>query len=311
MSKILFLVNTDEPHPERHGYSTFHQTVERWAQAKHITVDTLSLSELVFTLDDSKMNVISAFTGKHVGDYDLVVFKNVRDYLSTAREVAHYLEYANIPYVDARVQPMINSKHSSQVIYSKIGLPYIPSHYGYGAALLEAIKKDRITLEYPVVVKDAQGSKGANNFLVKSARELMDVLQKHPEIEWIIQPFIPNDCDYRITIFGSKAAVVVKRTRKSSANTHLNNIAKGARGELVDPMDLPEKMISDAVAAAAAEQLQVAGVDIIVNKETGEHYIMEVNGSPALAVGVFTEEHMAAYTSYLEQLLERAKTSLK
>ena len=114
-----------------------------------------------------------------------------------------------------------------------------------------------------------------------------------------------------MNVFGSKVTVILKRTRTPIAKTHLNNIAAGGRGELIDPSSLPERLIDDAVAAAVAEGLQVAGVDMIVDSETGKWYVMEVNGSPALAVGIFTEEHMQAYTEYLEQLLDRAKTSLK
>ena len=164
--RVLFLVNTEEPHPDKKGYSAFHNKIKKWAKAKRITVDTLSFGELVFSLSRSNMEILSPFSGARLRDYDLVVFRNVRDYLSKAREVAQFLKYADIPYIDTRVNPMINSKYSSQVAYSKLGLPYIPSHYGSSDALLAAVKNGYIKLTYPVVIKDAQGSKGSNNFLI-------------------------------------------------------------------------------------------------------------------------------------------------
>jgi len=60
--------------------------------------------------------------------------------------------------------------------------------------------------------------------------------------------------------------------------------------------------MADVVLSAKLENLQIAGVDLMFDSETGQHYILEVNSSPQLATGAVTDLKLKAYTDYLVEL---------
>lgn len=93
----------------------------------------------------------------------------------------------------------------------------------------------------------------------------------------LVQEWIPNDADYRVLIVGGRIVATVKRTREGGI---LNNPTRNVAQEIVE---LPSGALMLAQRAAQASGLEIAGVDLIQHKETGEWYVLEVNQSPDLS----------------------------
>lgn len=148
------------------------------------------------------------------------------------------------------------------------------------------------------VLKSVNGTKGRDNHLVHSAEEIREITAKNPEIRYILQNFIPNDGDYRIVLLNFEPKLAIYRS--ANGKDFRNNTSLGGEASLV-PLDEVEPEVLDlAVRAAQALDIKIAGADILQNRETGEYSVLEVNRTPQLASGAFTE----AKTAMIKELLK-------
>lgn len=153
---------------------------------------------------------------------------------------------------------------------------------------------------FPLIVKTSTGRQGRGVYMVedihqikKAAREILT----GDAPSFIIREFIPNDGDIRIFTVGYKAIGAMKRIPKKGE--FRSNISQGGRGEKFDLKKYPE-IRELAENAAKITRTEIAGVDIIVSKETGKPYILEVNPAPQFAglegyTGVNAAEEIIKY----------------
>jgi hypothetical protein len=140
---------------------------------------------------------------------------------------------------------------------------------------------------FPIIAKATGGTRGDANYLVKTVEELEQIV-KDEKRHFIIQEFIPNDGDMRFFVAGGELYGSIKR--KSVEGTHLNNTSKGGSAELMKREDFARNVVADALQAARVFGRDCAGVDVITNKETGAHYILEVNRAPQIEHASFEKE---------------------
>jgi D-alanine-D-alanine ligase-like ATP-grasp enzyme len=75
-----------------------------------------------------------------------------------------------------------------------------------------------------------------------------------------------------------------------------------SKAELIDKNKFSLKLRSDAVNAAKALNRELCGVDVLVDKNSGKHYILEVNKKTMLDEGSFVPEKMRAVSKFFEEL---------
>ena len=92
--------------------------------------------------------------------------------------------------------------------------------------------------------------------------------------------------------------------RQGDGTSHLNNTSKGGNGKMLSFQQLSPDIRRDALTAVKALKREISGVDVIINNKTGEHYILEVNSTPALATGFATNEKIQAFSKFIENLTE-------
>ena len=161
--------------------------------------------------------------------------------------------------------------------------------------------KDNEHFTFPCILKAVDGSKGDDNYLAKDHAQLTELLREHTNVNFMVQNFIPNDGDLRLLFIGLDREPLVF-SRVSDGSSHLNNTSKGGAGKFIDS-GLDPHYLRDARKAAEVLNREIGGVDIIVNKETGKHYVLEVNTTPALATGYGGDRKVAAYTEFLKETL--------
>lgn len=147
------------------------------------------------------------------------------------------------------------------------------------------------------VLKSVNGTKGRDNYLVRSADEIRTITAQNPEVRYILQNFIPNDGDYRIVLLNFEPKLAIYRS--ANGEDFRNNTSLGGEASLVPLAGIDPKILELAIAAAKALDIKIAGADILQNRETGEYSVLEVNRTPQLASGAFTE----AKTDVLRSLL--------
>lgn len=144
----------------------------------------------------------------------------------------------------------------------------------------KAVEQIRNNLHFPIIVKMANGRQGKGVYKADSLEELkkyIDKIDTESGQPAVIREFIPNDGDIRVFTVGYKAIGAMKRTPK--LGDFRSNISQGGSGA---PFDLNSNPVVKEVAERLSEitRTEIAGVDIILHKDTGEAFVLEVNPGP-------------------------------
>lgn len=148
---------------------------------------------------------------------------------------------------------------------------------------------------YPVVVKGINSKRGFDNYLVKSQEDLERLaIDLDPLQQFVIQPFVPNDGDYRFIIFKDIVVACYKRSRSKDSSDHRNNVSQGGTRQMVE--NPPESATQTAIRAAAVLKRELTGIDIVMGPDN-KPYVLESNFNFGLK-----DEGDGIYEHVLQQL---------
>lgn len=273
--------------------------------AKNIDVTYASYEDLDYYMGLPESRITLRADGTNIADFDLVYFKTTSRYMDIAAATARYLEKRNVPFLDEAIKYFPATSKLYQYMLLEQSAMFVPKSVfmlpGPLAASYETIV-DQLGL--PFVLKGIHGNKGEHNYLVtdQSSFTKACVQAAEEDVKCVAQAFVPNDGDYRVLVFGRKIALVIYRQRKND-KTHLNNTSQGAEASIVDVSVLPPGVQKACRQAARLVERQIAGVDMVQDKQSGAWYCLEVNDGPQLASGSFVAEKYAAAADYLKRKL--------
>lgn len=234
------------------------------------------------TIRTGRNNFDPTLRGKPMHSYDLI-------YLWTVGK-RRWEWYVAVYY--------LNQKHGIKIINRKIIDPdynyflspaseYLKQHeanmpFPNSALVFDAKSVDSVieNMPFPLILKTAAGRQGKGVFKVENVDELKSKINELTDISptFVIREFIPNDGDIRIFTVGYKALAAMKRTPTTQGEFR-SNISQGGKG---DKFDLENNSEIKSLAERLSEltRTEIAGVDIMVHKETGQPYILEINPGP-------------------------------
>lgn len=289
-------------------YSGFATRLQKAPGFPDADVITVALANLVYRIDeDGSATVKDVVSGFDLGEADFVYFKSWRSMPNEAAALGHYLLGRGVAFADTLVLGKGTSKLVTLFRQWRHGLKVPTTLYSLDNSML---RKELATgiLGEKFVMKDAEGSKGKNNFLV-TAPEVQSLLEKHSNTQFIFQRFIPNNGDYRVGVYGEEARFVL--CRKSVGLSHLNNTSAGGVGEYMRVKDVSKDMLRIAAKAADASDLQIAGVDVIQDKNTKRWFVLEVNQGSQIVTGALTDENMAGFNRGLSSMVRNRLPRLR
>lgn len=277
----------------------FVNRLKKYGDFSFADAEVMALEDLVFTIDKRKAQVIHWPTGQDPADFDLVYFKAWQSMPRQAAALAIYLRAKAVPFIDDAVgQYGSDDKLTMAMKLWAARIPTVRSAVASSKHIAAVAKSELIT--YPAIMKSITGEKGRDNHFVKTATAVARLARQHPEIEWILQDFVPNDGDWRVQVYGGNPGMVIRRT--SSGKSHLNNTSAGGSAQLVDHKDVPKGMIDLAARAAEAMDLSVSGVDVIIDRETGRKAVLEVNQGSQIVTGVHIDQNIPGFVDYLRRI---------
>ena len=255
--------------------------VEEAEKRGHTTEGCYS-SDLVIVANEEKFE--ATVKGKPLSEYDLIYlwafskrrwewitavsFVN-RKYGTTivnSKVINPSFEYYLTPAIDYLVQKQND-------------LPFPKSAIVYNAKGAKQVVAD---FDFPLILKTSTGRQGKGVFKVNSLKELNQKIKeiKDTSPSFVIREFIPNEGDIRVFTVGYKAIGAMERTPVKG--DFRSNISQGGSGAEYDLTKKP-KVRELAEKASRVLKTEIAGVDIIFNKENGKPYILEINPGPQFA----------------------------
>jgi glutathione synthase/RimK-type ligase-like ATP-grasp enzyme len=293
--RILFIFASAAAENSTHGKG-FVTRLKKYGDMRFAEAEVMALEDLVFIIDKRKAKVLHWSTRQDPADFDFVYFKSWQAMTPQAVALAIYLRAKAVPYIDPAVDRYGGDKLATTMRLWAKRIPTLRTVYASTKLLPDVLKSEFVT--YPAVIKSATGQKGQNNFLVKNASQAKKVIQ-NIEANWLVQDFVPNTGDWRVQVYGGEPAMVIKRT--GSGNTHLNNTSAGGTAKLIDHKDCPKGLLKLATRAAETIDLAVAGVDVIIDKNTGRKAILEVNQGSQIVTGVHIDKNIPGFVDYLRR----------
>lgn len=258
--------------------------------------------DLLFYFSESDVEVFDIAHKRSLAHYDAVYFRFWGDdakVQGAALAAARFCKVKNIPFIDSEVlREGSFDKISQYMNLHDAGVPFPKALVGPASELLA--RYTQYGFAFPLILKNASGTRGRDNFLVKNKTEMKGVLQKNSHLTFVLQTYVPNNCDYRVVVMGSDVALIIKRTAKD--DTHLNNTSQGGTAEKVPVSSVPKKVRDMSVRAAHFFGCQIAGVDMVQSAADGRWYCFEVNRSPQIEHSSFEKEKAAELAKYLRTL---------
>ena len=242
------------------------------------------------------------YEGVPAEDYDVVVPRLSAATAAYGGEVVRHFEWVGIPVIN-RAAPIADARNKFRTlrILAEHGLPAPPSFTAGSADFLDRAVSE--TGDYPFLMKPFQGTHGDAFLLLDTRVSLTSAVGAMCDLhqDYIIQPFIKESggCDLRIIVVGGSVIAAMKRIAQTGE--FRSNIHRGGSGTSVE---LSEQCVDTAIRAAAAMNLEVAGVDLLHTSDGP--LILEVNPSPGFeeietVTGIRIAEAIIAFAAKYSQ----------
>lgn len=247
--------------------------------------------DLLFVINGDKTKVIDRKNKYDIADFDFVYQRRWGAAAESALASTTYLKKKKVPFIDSELDRAGASGKLSQML--KLWQANIPTaetivlpEGKFSEAWLQATL-DELNISAPFIVKSISASRGRDNHLARNLKDIQRIVKKKPDTRFMIQRFIPNDGDYRAIVGKKRILLTIKRV--AAPGSHRNNTSQGGSATVVDSAAFSKKVKSDIIKAAKAFKRDLAGVDVIFEKGTHRHYILEVNRGPQIEKSSFEE----------------------
>ena len=158
-------------------------------------------------------------------------------------------------------------------------------------------------LGFPLVLKKMDKHWGEGVFILKNSddfkRVMTDIKSKD---KFIFQKFHPNDGDYRVLVLDYQIGSWEKMSK--AKNFYPQFVGGLTKKEFFPVEKIPSEMKELAIQAAKRVSFEIAGVDILQDKKTGQYFLTEVNRVPAIAVDYPGDPELLAIARFFEKKLK-------
>lgn len=262
-------------------------------------VEWALFEDLVYYFTETECQIIDTRHGVDLSEYSSIYLRHWGDKMAHAMAVTRYCKIKNITFIDSEAFRVGSFNKLTQYInlhHAKVAFPR--TLIATGEHLKNTYAARGFT--FPLILKSVSGTRGADNYLVKDAGHMQEILEQNPEILFVLQEFIPNDGDYRVLVLGDAVQLVIER--KASGESHLNNTSQGGQARIIPTEDLPQDVREASVRAAQFMGREIAGVDMVLSQADGRYYCFEVNRAPQIEHASFEAEKAAVIADYLHSI---------
>lgn len=262
-----------------------------------------ALTQLTYAIVDGNVS-ITLDDGRDIRDFDVVFFRNWQKNSEAAHTCAEYLTFHNVPFIDRETgRHASHTKLTEMMQLSLAGIPVPDTLMSHDS---DKILEFFATHDNKVVVKNAAAQKGTDNYLCDTIDHVLDIVNKSRK-PFMIQQYIPSSCDYRVMVAGKSIPFIMKRESRGSG--HIHNSSQGGRESKVERFEFTRQQLQDAAKAAQVLRRDLAGVDLIVDKTTRKHYILEVNYSPQVLKGEYEGDMVRPIPKILHRLAHEKRNT--
>jgi gamma-F420-2:alpha-L-glutamate ligase len=226
---------------------------------------------------DSTHGWSAIYQGRALPKPDAIIARTGSETSYFTLAVLRHFERQGVAMVNgpAAIEAVADKLHTLQIV-SAAGLPIPKTILGKFPVDVGVVERE---LGFPVVVKTLRGTRGNGVLLCKDREQFNDLAKlldgSSPGADFLFQQYIQSSHgrDVRILVIDRRAVAAMER--KATDGSFKSNISLGGVGSSFTP---PPEMAHLAIRVAAALNLDVAGVDILFDRNG--YRVCEANSSP-------------------------------
>jgi D-alanine-D-alanine ligase-like ATP-grasp enzyme len=243
---------------------------------------------LEFILQNGQAKILHG--GVDIREFSFVWLCSSWGHRDLAYAIQLYLKQYKIPYTKVEKG---TSKITDHMIFTLNNIP-APDTLFIGHKEVERnLFQIQSVCGYPLVMKDVKGSRGSYSVKVETEEELLQKMKEFPKHKkFLFQKYIPNEYDWGIMV--ADGVVVSGQKRYPCEGEFRNNICMGGEEVFFDPTKIPDHIKQLAIKTSNSLGLLWSRSDIVIDKNTGKPYVLEVNRLPGITSK--TSDVEGAYT---------------
>ena len=263
-------------------------------------------SDLTFEIESGK--IIVKLDERNINDFDLVYFRNTTGFVPMVSALSIYLESTKIKFFDKLFisGSFTGDKFTSLTRLAINNVPIVPSFLCWKEALPKNIEKIVKKFDFPIVAKEVTTQRMQSIYLMKSREDFNkwpDITKRGKPARYLFQKFINLDREYRLLVLGDRVKVIHTKTKRDNTAFKVGYQDANEYPEFLSLDDVSETIKNTAVKAAKVLHIQIAGVDICREENTGKIYVFEVNRGPGFDYDTAVSPELSEVSNFLKEEL--------
>lgn len=258
-----------------------------------------TFSDLFFEIKTGAVKI--KVEDKDLSKFDLVFTRRAGKYIRFMGAISKYLDYQKVDFVDPAFREigMSMDKATSALRLAIKKIPIPDSCFCFRESVIKNSGKIVKMLGFPVIAKAVLSQRNENIFILRNFSDFEKLLKKSKK-EFIFQKFIDIDKEYRLLVMGGNLAVLEQKSARNYKKIKVKYQNPDEPSVFLKLGILCDSTVKIALKSAKILGLDIAGVDIAVQKETGKCFLIEVNKGPGIVPDAKTSPELKAFSDYLK-----------
>ena len=263
--------------------------------------------EIIFEIEGG--NILVEIDGRNINDFDLVYFRNTSGFQAMAAALSIYLESTKVKFFDKShiSGSFMGDKFTSLMRLAVNGLPIVPSFLCWKGAVKKTKKRIVKKFGFPIVAKEVTTQRMQSIYLLKKLSDfdkLPDKTKNGNSARYLFQKFVHFDKEFRLLVLGDTIGIIHTKTVRDNTGFKLGYQSMDEFPEFLRLKDVSSVIKNAAIKAAKTLHIQIAGVDICRERDSGKVFVFEVNRGPGI-------DYDTEVSQELKKMAEFFKNQLK
>jgi len=259
-----------------------------------------SFSDLFFEIKTGKVKIMAK--NNDLSKFDLVFVRRAGRYVRLMGAISKYLDYKKIAFIDPAFREigMSMDKASSAIRLALKKVPMPDTYFCFRHAIVKNKEKIIKKLGFPIIAKAVNSQRNKNIFILRDESDFEKLLKKSKK-EFIFQRFIDIEKEFRLLIMGNCVRVLEKKSVRNYKKIKVEYLDPDEPSVFLKLDTVCDKINEIALKSTKVLNLDIAGVDVAIEKNTNKNFVIEVNKGPGIVPDAKTSPELKAFSDYLQQ----------
>jgi len=261
-------------------------------------------SDLLFDIKTNSVQIL--INGKvDIASFNLVFIRRAGGkYTPFTGAIVKYLDFRKVDFIDPALREigLTMDKASTSTRLAMRNIPMPDTYFCFRDSIEKFKLKISEDLSFPIIAKGIGSQRNEAIYILRSIQGFEELMSKSKD-EFIFQKYISIKKEFRLLVMGGEVKVLELKSKRNYSSQKVEYINPNEPSVFLN-LSLVSKQMKDlAVECARLLSLDLAGVDICIEKETNTNYVFEVNRGPGILPDPNKSPELKAFSDYFKKRL--------